>query len=471
MSASAYSFGFMVQRGIAFLLLPVYTSVLNPAQYGEIGLLLALYSAVSVVMALGLDTHITRSYFQLEADPETRQSYIDSVWRVLVGFPIALAMLVGTLAWVLFDGAGGAAGRDVLLTLVAAALSVSAGTLPLAVLRARQDLKGYLWMTGVSAIGTTTFLLLAVVVWRGGVTGWMLATVVSNALLLVVAMVAVPWRRGGGIRWDLVKAALAFSLPLLPHFLSHWALQLADRGLLATIVSRDELGVYTLAGNVAGLVMMLVMAINQGFLPAYGRAGTVVDTGDDSELRRTVMLQITLVAVITAVAAMLAPPAILLITPTAYHGAAALIPWMVIGYGFLGLYFIPMNGATVAAGRSRFAWIATAVSAVTNLVLISVFAPRHGIEAAAVAAAAGYLILLLLMALWAHSAPNPVRYEWAGIRSVLLLAATSWLLNLFTKPSGSLGGLASGLLWSLILITVTLLVARRFHKGGAWPRA
>ena len=36
-----------------------------------------------------------------------------------------------------------------------------------------------------------------------------------------------------------------------------------------------------------------------------------------------------------------------------------IIAWIVLGYGFLGLYYIPMNGTSLGARRTRFVAVAT----------------------------------------------------------------------------------------------------------------
>ena len=143
---------------------------------------------------------------------------------------------------------------------------------------------------------------------------------------------------------------------MLPHTLSHWALQLADRLVIAGLVSATSLGVYTLAATIATPLQLLVVSLNQGFMPTYARSGT--KSGSVSELRRIVLFQITAVTALTLAGALLGGPVADILAPPSYGGASTLIPWIVLGYGFLGLYVIPMNGATLGAGRTRRVWAA-----------------------------------------------------------------------------------------------------------------
>jgi O-antigen/teichoic acid export membrane protein len=317
-------------------------------------------------------------------------------------------------------------------------------------------------VTAVTALLTPALTALFVVGFDQGIRGWFLASLITGIATLAVAMLVVPWHFGGGLRWSVIRVALIFSLPLIPHSLAHWTLQLADRIVIAGMVSGADLGRYTLAGIVAGSVMMLLIALNQGFAPSYARAGA---TDDHREaLQRVVVVQITAVVTIALAGALMAPPLIEVLTPVDYHGAAELIPWLVLGYGFLGLYFIPMNGAALAAGRTRNAWVATALSAALNIGLLYWLVPDHGVQAAAVASAIGYLTLLLLISLWAHARPNPVRYDWRRIVPVVAAAAVAYVGAQMTAPDSTFGAVTVHLAW--LLAFTAAVVALVYRDAG-----
>ena len=118
---------------------------------------------------------------------------------------------------------------------------------------------------------------------------------------------------------------------------------------------RKCLGVYSLGANFALPAMVLVIALNQGFLPTYAMAG--VADGPGANLRDTITLQVALVLLIGSVTALLGPPLALMAIPAAYAEAADLIPWITLGFVFLGLYGIPMSGISLVAGRTRAIWL------------------------------------------------------------------------------------------------------------------
>jgi O-antigen/teichoic acid export membrane protein len=458
-SAGVYSLGFAVQRAIGIVMLPLYTRAISPSEYGDLGILLSIFAVASVLFSVGLEPWIVRSYFHSAADPKRRQDQIDSVWRFLVIYPLIASLALAAAVWPFLGSGKSISGLDFSLMLFASAVNTTATTLPLAVLRARQDLRGYLWITGITALGTPAVTAVLVVVLHGGVRGWFLALLLVNLAALVTAMFVMPWRPQRHINWRIVRGGVLFSLPLIPHFISSWALQLADRLVIAGIVSSAQLGIYSLASNLGSPILMLVQALNQGFIPSYAKAGA--ESGHENELYNVVTLQITAVVGLTLAGAMLGMSAVSLLTPHSYHSAAPLVPWIVLGYGFVGVYYVPMSGATVGAGRRNFAWVASAASAATNIALLVLFVPRYGVHAAAVASAIGYLVLLVLMVIWAHARNNPVKYDWLQIGPVILLGVLAYVGATFTAPQGPLAAIGVQLAWLLAFASAVVVLRLR----------
>ena len=465
-----YTAGFAVQRALGLVMLPLYTRAISPTEYGGLGILLSAAGVLVVLFSAGLDIWIVRTHFQLASDPPRRDEALASVWRFLLIYPLTASLVLSAIAWPFLGQSHTVTGLDVLLMLVSTAVNVSGGTLPLNVLRARQALRPYLTMTAVTALTTPALTVLFVVILKQGIEGWLVAAGLANIVTFGVAAVVVPWQRHIRMNWRAIKRALTFSIPLIPHFISSWALQLADRFVIAGIVSGPNLGLYSLAANLSTPVMILVLALSQGFMPTYAKAGA--QRGASKELANVVTLQLTIVVGFTLAGLMLGPTAVKLLSASDYHAAAPLVPWIVLGYGFLGIYAVPMSGATLGAGRQKFAWVASASSALTNVGLLVIFVPTYGIYAAAVASAAGYFVLLVLMAVWAHARDNPVQYEWSRLVQRLVVAGVTYIGAALTLPhSVALGALTQvGWLTAFAAVMVVLELdrhgrLRRRHAG------
>jgi O-antigen/teichoic acid export membrane protein len=213
--------------------------------------------------------------------------------------------------------------------------------------------------------------------------------------------------------------------------------------------------------------LVLVQSLNQGFMPSYGRRRDV--PGAAQELRTTMTLQILLVLLIGATLMVLGP-AVVGLLGSSYAGASALVPWLVLGYVFLGLYFIPMNVISLVAGRTTFVWLVTIVAAAVNLGLIVALVPSHGIKAAAIASAVGYLVLWLLTMAYARALRLELSIDWRRIVPMSTVVAGTVVVGAVLIPDHGMGWVA---LRAALIATLplTLAVAAGYSPRSVVARA
>lgn len=454
---ATYTVAGLMGKSIGFLLLPLYTRALSPAEYGRLSVIGSVMGMTTILLTFGLEASTFRIYFELAKDAERQRSLIDSIWRFLIYVSMLGCISLGAISLLALGTSTDNVinGPDLFLGLSASGIAIAAQSLPLPLLRAQERLRGYLVLMGINAIGGAATAATLVVVLGFGVPGMLIGGVVANLATLIAAMFLVPWRRGARASRDLVERSLRFGLPMLPHFLSMQALNLADRLILIGLVTTTALGLYGLAANFAIVGLIACQAVTQATMPSYARVGTNPDSKEN--LAEMIVRQISVVALITTALALLGPPTIGIVAAKSYAGAADLFGWIVLGYGFVGLYGVPMNGATMGAGRTSRAWIATLIGALSNIGLILALTPIWGIEGAAIASAGGYLVLLAGISLWAHSGPNPATYDWRRIIPGIICSIVVYVAATATFPGNDLLGLLGRIPWLALL---ALLISR-----------
>ena len=77
-----YGLGSILPQVVSFLLLPVYTSYLTPADYGMLELLGAFGAILIVLMRFGVPGAVTRFYFD-HREGESLRDYVTTVNRFL----------------------------------------------------------------------------------------------------------------------------------------------------------------------------------------------------------------------------------------------------------------------------------------------------------------------------------------------------------------------------------------------------
>jgi O-antigen/teichoic acid export membrane protein len=71
------------------------------------------------------------------------------------------------------------------------------------------------------------------------------------------------------------------------------------------------------------------------------------------------------------------------------------VPWVVLGYAFMALYYSPTNLLSITEGRSKVIGIATVTGAAANIGLNIALIPLFGIHGAAATTTLTYLIMFV----------------------------------------------------------------------------
>jgi O-antigen/teichoic acid export membrane protein len=458
---AAFAVASVVQRTIGFLLLPIYARVLEPTEYGQIGVITAVSAALGTVLGFGLETAVFRARVQFRDDPARSSAFINTVGGFALTVPLATALV---LALALGPGVAEVFDIPVIalqVSLVGTALYASATVVPLALLRAQERLRDYLRLTATQVVINVALMVLLVVVLRLGVLGWMMAVAASSGVLLVRGLFVLGHRWTTDLDGRYLRYALAFGLPLVPHALSHWGLSLSDRAVLGALAAPAEVGAYYVAYQLALPISMIAVALSQGVQPMYAQAS--VDVAARQAAGAATTHQALVVAGLAGTVAALGPPIVLAALPGDYADAARFIPWIALGVGLFGMYLIPMNAVSVMAGQTKWVWVFTLLAAATNIGLNLVFVPRLGALAAAIDTAVAYAVLLVGVFVYMRRVvAEPLEYDWRrmGVGIGLILAGTASAMML-TPPDPVI---ALVLRSSIILAVAGLLVLT-----GVWP--
>ena len=133
-----YGLGSVASQAVAFLLLPLYTRYLTPADYGTLALVGAAGNVLPLIAALGIHSGLTRVFF-FYADPDDRDAVVATglafgiVSSILVA--ISLFLFAGDIASFFLDTPEGAT----LVRLAVGTYTVSAlGSIALSILQIHQ---------------------------------------------------------------------------------------------------------------------------------------------------------------------------------------------------------------------------------------------------------------------------------------------------------------------------------------------
>jgi O-antigen/teichoic acid export membrane protein len=295
------------------------------------------------------------------------------------------------------------------------------GLTPLVLLQAQERPLAYVLLTLWTAL-TTMGVTLWLVVSGGGAEGYLRGALIGAALAAVPYIALTIREIRPVFRMSVLMPALAFSLPLVPHALAGWALEMSDRAILTRLIPLQDVGVYALGYQLGAAMGLLTTAFNAAWVPFL--FGTLKAEGEAAhpKLARLVTYYAIALCFVGLGWSLLVEHAITLIAGPEFREAYRITPWVVGGYVFGGLYLIPTN-LLFWRRQTKVIPLVTLAAGAVNIGLNLWLVPRYGAIAAAWSTLAAYSVLLILTWLSAERLhPFPYEYRRLGLMTGLALA-------------------------------------------------
>ena len=422
----------MVQWAGPFLSLaftPIITRILNPDDYGTADYIMTIGSAAANLALLALSQALG-AHFNDQPDPAWQRRVTGSALVLAAVNGLIVGGLIVLLAPQLAGSAPVSQGYTGLFRLVGTLLvfglcsSVLTAAAQLA-LRVRWGM----WLSLTQILATVAGNVLFIIILRWGVTGMVLVPgLMSGALCLVGLALVRPLI--GRPSWATSRLLLHAGLWLLPATLAGWALQVADRLILAQYVSAEELGHYAIANKIASL---LFVAIGPLFT-AYTPLALAIQHQPDARQRYATLARYLMAAVLFAGLGLglFAMELLIVLTRTAYLPAAVYVGFLAYMHIFGALYQILYTGGLAGKQFSSITW-AVVAGTLVNLGLNVLLIPPYRLWGATAATFISYAVSPALLYMWLRRR-YPVPYPAGRIGAALAVQLALLAAGLFIPP-------------------------------------
>ena len=190
-------------------------------------------------------------------------------------------------------------------------------------------------------------------------------------------------------RW---KKILAYALPLLPHYLAQHVMNNSDRIMVNNLVSESAAAIYSLAVTTSLVMTVIWSAVNGSLVPyTYEK----MNAGETDGIRRISVPLVLFYGVMCFGVTLITPELFLFLAPVTYHEGIFAVP-PVAAVAFLSAMYNLLANVEFYYKKTKWIAISTVVAAVVNVVLNAVFIPVFGFIVAAYTTLISYLILLVM---------------------------------------------------------------------------
>ncbi|MBN1163705.1 MAG: oligosaccharide flippase family protein, partial [Candidatus Krumholzibacteriota bacterium] len=378
-----YGFGNLSTKIVGFLLLPVFTKFLLPADYGVLEIITITSSIIVVILNFGMSTAIFKSYFNYDSEKK-RRLVISSAFYFCVTVTVILsaAMLSGAplFSRVLFGN------TDYIphFRLMILSSFFAAGLLvPLAVLRAEERSFLYICFTFSQIFLMLMLNIYFVVVLKLGVLGILLGGAISGCLIYLTGLIFV-FRK---IKWVFsrseLKLMLTFGTPLIAASLANKVLTGADRYLLKYLSDLHEVGLYSLGYKISSIMIVFVVQ-------PFSLAWPVImfklarEEGAAVVYRNVLTYFITAASLIALGLSVFSREVITLLAPPVYRDAYQVVPLLTLSLVLSGAFYIVGVGLNLERKTGYFPVI-IGCAALFNVFANYLLIPRYGMRGASLA--------------------------------------------------------------------------------------
>ena len=422
-----YAIGTFLQRIGAFILVPLYTSVLLISEYGVLETVTVTYQVFMILVNFGLSNALIRFYHECRDDAEVSKM-IRSSWVSVIVISILLFFAVNPF----FPALSSLLLKDnqsaLLITLSYFwAVGGSLNQQYFGFYRARQEARTYITLSIVYFILSTSLNIFFVRFLNLKVAGVLYGNLAVVWGINLIAFIKF-FSRDQSLSFKWTKKLFSFGFPLLFGIISWLIMNSADRFFLAHYRDLSEVAVYGLGYKVGLIAQIAVVTPFQLAWAPYMFRKSASSTGNvREEFSRIFTYLVTGFSLVGLGIFLFSREIIFLFGSGKYPQAAEVIPYILISYIFTGVFywggsFLNLTNKTIVSS------IILVAMAAINLLLDWLWIPSHGWQGAALVTVitvggAGLLTLI------AGERAYPVKLEYQRIVKILVAVGITILVK------------------------------------------
>jgi O-antigen/teichoic acid export membrane protein len=462
---AVYGMANVLDRAVSFIMLPVYTRYLTPADYGVLELIGMTVALLAVALGMGVEAAVSRFYFDYK-DPEKRKLVVSSGLLGYSGFALIFVVILlpfsDALAGLILDSVS--LGHYFVVALIGLGLSFIQ-PINLAYLRVQQKSGTLMLVQVAKTFFGLSLVILLVVVKEMGVYGVLLGTMLSDLVFTIFLTVFTLIHTRLRVDWTLVKGMIMFGLPLVPSNMSAYIVRASDRWFVKEYVNMASTGLYSIGYKFGTLVHQFVTSpFIQIWTPR--RFEYFEKEGSDRIFARIFTYFCAVSLFVGLMISLLSKEIIQLMTTEAFWSSYLIVPVIVLAYIVFSFHYHFNVGILIKKATKYIAYVNMA-NAGLNIVLNFIIIRRYGVWGAAFTALICYLFKSGMTYYYANRL-YPISVEWRRV-STLFIGAIGLFLAGSLIDTGSLwlnaaAKVGVGLTYPLILYWMRMFDSSEIAK-------
>ena len=373
-------------KGIALLTTPVFTRILTQEQYGQYALFQSWYSIISIFATLNLFQSVYSKGLLLYEKQEKQLTSALLGLSTTITIGIGLLYCINPKFWqATLDLSG-----TLLIAMFIELLVMSAFEFWGAGQRFEFKYKKYAIVTLLMSVFSIVFGIASVLLTDTyKVEARVFSDVCSKALFGAPLFLYIMKNGKCYFSKNFWSYALKFNLPLIPHFLSTFVLNQADRIMIGRMESEAKAAIYSIAYTISTMMLIVVTALNNALVPYIYKQ---IKAKEYDAIRNHTKIYFIIVGLLCIVTMVFAPEIIYIFAGKEYYEAIWIIPPIAVSVFFIFVYSMFSTIEYYFQKTSLLAF-ASFLCATINIILNYIFIDMFGYFAAGYTTLVSYILL------------------------------------------------------------------------------
>lgn len=371
-----------LQKGISFIVVPIFTRIMTTEQYGTYTVYVSWYQILNIISSLYLFNGVyDNALSKFDKDR-------DRVTASFLGLTIVVTIIEAAIGFLFKNSISSFTGlsSEFILLMFLDAFLMPAMAYWTARQRFEYKYKLLVIVTMSKSIVTPSLAVFLVNQTGGLALGRAIAVVISD-FIFCGFLLFLQLKKGRTVYerkyWSY---ALKLGIPMIPHYLSGMILTQGDRIVIDKYLGKSDVALYGLASSIGMLVQLFVGSINSAITPwMYDK----MKKGKPEDMKQTMTVLMLFIALIACGLMLLCPEVTLIFGSSKYYEAVGAIPPIAASVYFIFLYGI-LSFPQFYFEKTAFLSVASFIAAGLNIVLNIVFVPMFGYVVAAYTTLACY---------------------------------------------------------------------------------
>ena len=373
-NSTLYSLVSFFQKGMGFILLPLYTTYLTPNDYGTINIINSVTAFLSILILMSLHGAATRFHFK------SNDRFVQAqVWGTILILIIINSLFWGVIFLVFHKYIVDPITNNIAFWPLVGISIINVTLNPLYILyqqwlQTNQLGKKYSINLLLNFILCTILNISLLSIFNLGALGVILASFFTSIVYFIYSAYKLIPQIKLTYNSQIAKEAFKYSLPLIPHSISGYMAVMIDRILLNKLVGTNQVGLYSVANQFGTILNTITTSVNNAFTPwAFN---IISKENNYKKIYLFSEFSIIIYCIIAFTITYFSPEVIKLMTSTNYSKAWEPIIFICYGYVLNGFYYF--LSMPLFYYKSDKIFIISISQAIINIILNLLFIPKYG---------------------------------------------------------------------------------------------